>query len=78
MESISTRFQRTTFLVMFLLIGCNLLTTITSAKDHNELAYNEMNINLSRKLLRVRPTDRNHPPSPQGNGHFHHDIERKK
>ncbi|KAI3897661.1 hypothetical protein MKW92_047075 [Papaver armeniacum] len=55
MESISTRYSRTfCFVIMFLLIGFNLLTTITPAKDDNELACIKMNINISRKLLRVK------------------------
>ncbi|RZC47485.1 hypothetical protein C5167_040423 [Papaver somniferum] len=58
MECISTRYLRTfCLLIMFLLISFNLLTTIrsiTPAKDDNKLAYNKMNINISRKLLRVK------------------------
>ncbi|KAI3977784.1 hypothetical protein MKX01_040529 [Papaver californicum] len=62
MKSISIRCPGTIFLIMFLLIGFNLLTTITAAvKDDNEPAY----INISRKLLRV-PMG-NKPPSPFGN-----------
>ncbi|KAI3934437.1 hypothetical protein MKW98_002944 [Papaver atlanticum] len=66
MESISKRFPRTIFLIMFLLIGFNLLTTITAVKDDTEVNFIKMNINISRKLLRVRPI-RNKIPSPRGN-----------
>ncbi|KAI3934435.1 hypothetical protein MKW98_002942 [Papaver atlanticum] len=72
MGSISTRFVRAIFLVMFLLIGSNLLTTMTSAKDDNEIVYSEMNVNISRKLLRVRPMGSNNPPTPQGSESPHH------
>ncbi|KAI3840634.1 hypothetical protein MKX03_004646 [Papaver bracteatum] len=53
MKSIPTR---TIFLIIFLLIGFNLQRIIppAPAKDGNELAYIKMNIDTSRKLLRVR------------------------
>ncbi|RZC47484.1 hypothetical protein C5167_040424 [Papaver somniferum] len=67
MKSISTRFPRTIwFLIMFVLIGFNLITTITPVKDDKEPAYINMNTNISRKLLRVPMS--NKPPSPEGNG----------
>ncbi|KAI3840633.1 hypothetical protein MKX03_004645 [Papaver bracteatum] len=63
MKSISTRSPTTTFLMVFLLlIGFNLITTVTPVKDDKETAY----INISRKLLRVPVS--NKPPSPEGNG----------
>ncbi|KAI3934436.1 hypothetical protein MKW98_002943 [Papaver atlanticum] len=75
MESISTRFQRTIFLVMFLLIGFGLLTT-TVTPDDNEL-YIKMNTGISRKLIGLRykpvkpaspisnPPERRGPPRPR-------------
>ncbi|KAI3883452.1 hypothetical protein MKW92_005538 [Papaver armeniacum] len=66
MKSISTRFPITIcFLLMFVLIGFNLTPTITPAKDDYGTAYMKMNINISRKLLRVRMRDG--PPSPDAN-----------
>ncbi|KAI3934434.1 hypothetical protein MKW98_002941 [Papaver atlanticum] len=56
MKSISTRFPRTIwFLIMLVLI----------AKDDYGTVYMKMNINISRKLLRVRMRDG--PPSPNAN-----------
>ncbi|KAI3934433.1 hypothetical protein MKW98_002940 [Papaver atlanticum] len=66
MKFVSRRYPKTIILIMFLLIGFNLLTTITTAKYDTELVYTEMNINISRKLLRV-PLRNNIPPSPRGN-----------
>ncbi|KAI3934439.1 hypothetical protein MKW98_002946 [Papaver atlanticum] len=51
---------------MFLLIGLNLLTTITAAaKDENELDIKMMNIDISRKLLIVKEYKLHSPiPNP--------------
>ncbi|MCL7040920.1 hypothetical protein MKW94_027236 [Papaver nudicaule] len=66
MASISTRFSRTIFLVMFLLIDFNLLRTVIPDKDGNQTVYTVTNINTSRKLLRA-PLLTHIPPSPRAN-----------
>ncbi|MCL7046573.1 hypothetical protein MKW94_014752 [Papaver nudicaule] len=70
MESISTRFSRTVFLVMFLLIGFNLLRNFIPDKDGNQLVHTMTSVNTSRKLLRA-PLLRHIPPSPRANDVSH-------
>ncbi|RZC47482.1 hypothetical protein C5167_040422 [Papaver somniferum] len=74
MDSISTRVVRAIFLVMLLLIGFNLLITIiTSAKDDSEVSFIKMNINISRRLLRVRPI-LYRPIPPRANIGIHYGV----
>ncbi|MCL7044176.1 hypothetical protein MKW94_010610 [Papaver nudicaule] len=62
MKSISIRYPRTIFLIMFLLVGLNsIITTITAATDDYEL-HVKMNIDIARKLGRVPPVKYKTPP----------------
>ncbi|MCL7042947.1 hypothetical protein MKW94_014005 [Papaver nudicaule] len=55
MKSISIRYPRTIFLIMFLLVGLiSIITTITAATDDYEL-HVKTNIDIARKLGRVPP-----------------------